>query len=257
MIFIKVSARLFTYMEIHMVSKTLIDAMFKAGGHFAYSRSRRHPSAKPFIFGAKNRVEIFDLEKTAEMLERAKSFVQSIGATGKQILFVGGKNEAREIVKNAAESLGLPYVASRWLGGTFTNFSEIKRRVEKMETWISERERGELAKYTKKERLLIDREIIKLEAMFGGLTLMKELPKAIFVIDPRREHIAVEEAKKLNIPVVALASSDCDLTLVDYVIPANDSSVSSVSFFVKEIAAAYKAGKNTAPAPSPAPVAQK
>lgn len=232
-----------------MVSKTLIDSMFKAGGHFAYSRSRRHPSAKPFIFGAKNRVEIFDLEKTAEALERAKSFVQSIGATGKQILFIGGKNEAREVVKQSAEALGLPYVAGRWLGGTFTNFSEIKRRVEKMETQISQRDKGELGKYTKKERLLIDREIAKLELMFGGLTLMKELPKAIFVIDPKREAIAVEEAKKIGIPVVALASSDCDFALVDYVIPANDSSVSSISLFVKEIASAYKAGKNTAPAP--------
>lgn len=230
-------------METHTASKTLIDSMFKAGAHFAYARSRRHPSAKPFIFGAKNRVEIFDLEKSAEKLERAKTFIHGIAATGKQVLFIGGKNEARQVVKSAAEVLGLPYVASRWLGGTFTNFGELKKRVEKMESQTVKREKGELGKYTKKERLLIDREIDKLETMFGGLTLMKELPKAVFVVDPRREHIAVAEAKKVGIPVIALAGSDCDLSKVDYFIPANDSSVSSVSFFVKEIAAAYKAGK--------------
>ncbi len=223
-------------------NKALIDSMFKAGAHFAYARSRRHPSAKPFIFGVKNRVEIFDLEKTSESLERAKAFVTSIAATGKQILFVGGKSESREIVKNAALSLGMPYVSGRWIGGTFTNFPEIRRRIEKMETLVSQREKGELGKYTKKERLLIDREIVKLEQFFGGLVSMKEMPKALFVIDQKRENIAVTEAQKIGIPVISLSGSDCNLKEVEFPIPGNDASLSSINFFVSEIVAAFKEG---------------
>lgn len=223
-------------------NKGQIDLMFKAGAHFAYSRSRRHPSAKPFIFGTKNRVEIFDLEKTQDALESAKEFIRQIASTGKQVLFVGGKSEAREIVKNTAQTLGMPYVAGRWIGGTFTNFSEIRKRIEKMETLNSQKEKGELSKYTKKERLLIDREISNLEHYFSGLVSMKELPKAIFVIDQKRENIAVDEAKKSGIPVVSLSGSDCDLTEVAYPIPGNDSSLSSITFFVNEIAAAFKDG---------------
>lgn len=227
-------------------NNALVESMFKAGAHFAFNRSRRHPSAKPFIFGAKNRVEIFDLEKTSEKLEAAKAFIASIAATGKQVLFVGGKSESREIIKNAAESVGAPYVAGRWIGGTFTNFIEVRKRIEKMESQISKREKGELGKYTKKERLLIDREIANLERFFGGLTSMKELPKAVFVIDPKREAIAVTEAQKVGIPVVALSGSDCNLADVEQAIPGNDSSVSSIAFFVNEIIEAYRQGQKIA-----------
>ncbi len=234
------------------VNKAAIESMFKAGAHFAFARSRRHPSSKPFIFGAKNRVEIFDLEKTAEKLQAAKNFVASIAASGKQVLFVGGKSESRDTVKKAAESLGMPYVAGRWIGGTFTNFPEIRRRIEKMESQISKRDKGELSKYTKKERLLIDREIAKLEQFFGGLTPMKEMPKALFVVDSKREAIAVTEAQKVGIPVVSLSGSDCDLTQVDYPVPGNDVSVSSITYFVNEIAEAIKQGQKEARKATPA-----
>ncbi|MCE9644319.1 30S ribosomal protein S2 [Candidatus Parcubacteria bacterium] len=230
----------------------VIEALFKVGAHFGYAKARRHPTAKPFIFGAKNHVELFDLEETEKALAAAKAFVSAVAAQGKQVLFVGGKSEAKEVVKSAAEASGLPFAAGRFVGGTLTNFSEIRRRVDKMERLLSERETGELNRYTKKERLLIDREIAKLQSNFAGIVSMKSLPAAVFVVDPRREHIAVLEAKRLHIPVVALANSDCDLSQVDYAIPANDSSRASVAHFVEEIASAYREGR--APAPTASPV---
>ncbi|HYF10139.1 MAG TPA: 30S ribosomal protein S2 [Candidatus Paceibacterota bacterium] len=235
--------------------KPMIDALFKVGAHFGYAKARRHPTAKPFIFGAKNHVELFDLEETEKALEAAKAFVSAVAAQGKQILFVGGKNEAKDVVKSAAEASGLPYAAGRFVGGTLTNFAEIRRRVDKMERLLGERETGELNRYTKKERLLIDREIDKLKSNFAGIVSMKSLPAAVFVVDPRREHIAVLEAKKLRIPVVALANSDCDLSEVDYAIPANDSSRASIAHFVEELAAAYRAGRAPAREAAPAPEA--
>jgi len=221
----------------------IIETMFKAGAHFAYSKSRRHPTVAPYIFGTKNKVEIFDLEKTQDLLKAAKDFVASIAKEGKQILFVGGKNEARDALKTGALSLGMPVVAGRWIGGSLSNFSEIKKRIAKLENLTSEREKGELAKYTKKERLLIDREIANLDRFFSGLIPMKEMPKALFVIDPKREKIAVKEAKDMGIPVIALLGSDCNLKEVEYPIPGNDSSQLSIRFFVNEIVDAYKAGR--------------
>lgn len=228
--------------EAHKEMNPAIEAMFKAGAHFAYSKTRRHPSAKPFIFGVKNRVEIFDLEKTLEQLNAAKDYVRSLGEAGSTVLFVGGKNEAKDAIKAGAELIGMPYVAGRWIGGTITNFSEIRGRVEKMEDLISKREKGELAKYTKKERLIIDREIDKLKEMFSGLSKLKAAPKALFIVDAKREHNALEEANAINIPVVSLSGSDCDLTAVKYAIPANDSALRSVKLFVDEIVGAYREG---------------
>lgn len=220
-----------------------IETMFKAGAHFAYSKSRRHPTVAPYIFGVKNKVEIFDLEKTQELLKSAKEFVASIAKEGKQILFVGGKNEAREAVQNGALSLGMPFVAGRWIGGTLSNYTEIKKRITKFENLTADKEKGELAKYTKKERLLIDREIANLDRFFSGLIPMKEMPKALFVIDPKREKIAVKEAQDMGIPIIALLGSDCNLKEVEYPIPGNDSSQASIKFFVSEIVDAYKTGR--------------
>lgn len=224
-----------------------IDAMFKAGAHYGLIRSRRHPSSIPFLFGTKNKVEIFDLEKTEEMLKAAKEFVKSKVAEGGMVLFVGGKNESRKAIRAGAEKAGQPLVAGRWLGGTLTNFSEIKKRIAKLEDLTSQKEKGELGKYTKKERLLIDREIETLTRDFAGLTVMRTLPKVLFVIDPRKEIIAVKEADKLKIPVVALASSDCNLREVKFPIPGNDASLSSIEYFVNEIVAAVEEGKLAVP----------
>ena len=221
----------------------IIDQMFKAGAHFGYQKSRRDASTSTFIFGTKNKVEIIDLEKTNEQLEKAKQFITELAKAGKQILFVGGKSEAKGSIKIGAMSIDMPYVDGRWIGGAITNFSEIKKRIAKFEDLQKQKEKGELTKYTKKERLLIDREIDNLESMFAGIVSMKDAPKALFVIDPKKEFIAVAEAKKSGIPVVALANTDCNIKLVDFPIVANDASVSSISFFVTEIVKAYKAGK--------------
>lgn len=222
-----------------------IERMFKAGAHFGYSKSRRHPSAKPLIFGTKNKVEIFDLEKTADYVTAAKDFVKSIAKHNGKILFISGKTEIKDLVRNAAQSINMPYVAGRWIGGTFTNFPQIKKRVERLEMLTSQREKGELTKYTKKERLLIDREIDNLQEFFSGIVSMKDMPAAVFVIDSKRENIAVTEAHKVKIPVIALCGSDCNLKAVEYPIPGNDAAVSSISFFLNEIVAAYKAGQKS------------
>ncbi|OHA83034.1 MAG: 30S ribosomal protein S2 [Candidatus Yonathbacteria bacterium RIFCSPLOWO2_01_FULL_47_33b] len=217
--------------------------MFAAGAHFGYSRSRRHPSVKPFIFGVKNGVEIMDLEKTSVELERAKEFVKSLATGNKQILFVGTKNEGKKAVEDGAMSIDMPLVVERWVGGVLTNFPEIKKRVARLEDLRAQRERGELAIYTKKERLLIDKDIERLERNFAGIVSMKDIPAALFIIDPKKESIALKEAQFLGIPVVALSNSDCNLRDADFSIPGNDSSVSSIAFFVKQIVDAYKAGR--------------
>ncbi len=217
-----------------------IDTMFKAGAHFAFSKTRRHPTTSPYIFGVKNKVEIFDLEKTEILLEKAKSYVESLAKEGKSILFVGGKSEARNAVKSGALSINMPYVDGRWIGGTLTNFMQIRKRVEKLEKLTTEKEKGELAKYTKKERLLIDREIANLERFFTGIVSMKDLPKAIFIVDPKKEQTAVKEAQDMGITVIALAGSDCNIKGLDFPVVGNDSSQTSVNFFVQEIAKAYK-----------------
>jgi small subunit ribosomal protein S2 len=224
-----------------------IEAMFKAGAHFGVAKSRRHPSTKSFVFGIKNKIEIFDLEKTEASLEKAKAFIATVASAGKQVLFVGGKSEAIPAVRAAAAKASQPVVAGRWIGGTFTNFPQIRKRIEKYENRLKEKEKGELAKYTKKERLLIDREIAKFETLFGGIVSMKDKPGAIIVVDPKKEYIAVEEARQSNIPVVALASTDCDYSLVTYASPSNDSSASSIAYFLNELAAAYNAGKVAKP----------
>lgn len=245
------SARLLKLMEVTKNTrggvgtpeKSIIDALFSVGAHFGFVKSRRHPSAKPFIFGSKNKIEIFDLEKTSWELAKALAFVEARGKESALALFVGGKSEAREAIISAGKSLEMPYVAGRWIGGTLTNFPEVKKRIARLEELTGQRERGELGKYTKKERLLIDREIDKLTLYFGGLSTLKVLPKLLIVVDPKKEHIAVSEARKMRIPVVALAGSDADLHKIDYAIPGNDASRQSIGYIIQELINAYKKGK--------------
>lgn len=220
-----------------------IKTLFDAGAHVGFSRTRRHPTSAPFLYSTKDRTDIFDLEETAKRLNKAIEFAASVAASGKQIVFVGGKHEAQDAVKSAAERAGLPFVAGRWIGGTLTNFRIIRKRIDRLEKLMAEREAGTLAKYTKKERLMIDREIEELLARFGGIVSMKELPAALFVVDTRHEHTAVEEANQLRIPVIGLSSSDGDFSRIQYPIPANDSSVKAVRLILGEIADAYQKGK--------------
>ena len=229
--------------ETKKVNNERIDQMFSVGAHFGYSKTRRHASVASYIFGVKNKVEIIDLEKTDDLLEKALAFVSTLAREGKQVLFVGGKNEARAALKIAAESIGMPFVDGRWIGGTLTNFPEIKKRLNKLEDLTKQKERGELSKYTKKERLMIDREIANLDRFFSGILPMKDLPKAMVVVDSKKEIIAVTEALKMKIPVVALCGTDTNISDLNYPIVANDASVSSITFFVNEIAKAYQKAK--------------
>ena len=221
-----------------------IESMFSAGAHFGLGRSRRHPTIAPYIFGTKNSTDIFDLEKTTESLDKARAIVSSLAKEGKTILFVGGKKEASLSIKNAALSLNMPYVEGRWIGGTLSNFTQIRKRIDRYEKLISDREKGELAKYTKRERMLIDKEIASLEKMFLGIVSLKKSPDAVFIVDPRREKNALKEAADMNVPVIALAGSDCNISGLEHPIIGNDASKSSIQYFVDEIVKAYQGGKS-------------
>jgi len=227
-------------------TQKIIETMFSAGAHFGLGRSRRHPSVSPFVFGTKNSTDILDLEKTSALLETAKAFVAKLASEGKTVLFVGGKKEASGAVKSAAQSINMPYVEGRWIGGTLTNFPQIRKRIELYEKLVSDREKGELAKYTKRERMLIDKDIAVLEKTFMGIVSMKKVPDAMFVIDPRREKNAIAEADHAKIPVIALAGSDCDIRTVAYPIVGNDGAKASIQLFAEEIAKAYQEGKKAA-----------
>jgi small subunit ribosomal protein S2 len=228
--------------EVVKTEKAL-EELFKAGAHFGFVKGRRHPSVSPYIFGSKNKVDIFDLEKTQEGLAKASEFVTKLGETKAPILFVGGKNEAQNIVRDIADKIDMPYCAGRWVGGTLTNFGEIRKRVEMMLNLISQKEKGELVKYTKKERLLIGKKIEKLQKMYWGIKDMSALPKALFIVDPRYEETALKEAQGLNIPVIALCGSDNNISEVDFPITANDSNIASIRYFVDKIAESYSKGK--------------
>lgn len=222
----------------------LIEEMFNAGVHYGYSRSRRHPSMKKAIYGVKNSVEIIDLEKTVEALEEAQAFVASLAKEGKKILFVGAKNQVRKVLEREAMRINAPFVVNRWIGGTLTNFDEIKKRVLLLQELTEKKEKGELGMYTKKERLLIDRDIEDLEKNFGGIVSMAEvMPSAMIVVDPLAEEIAVKEAQSIGLPVIAIANSDCDISNIEYGIPANDSSRGSVEFILKKLIEAYEGGR--------------
>ncbi len=232
-----------------------MDHLFEAGLHYGYSRSRRHPSARPFLFGKKDGTDIFDLETTGKALERAAAFVAEVTAAGKQVLFVSGKTEIGRFVREAADAAEMPFVVGRWIGGTLTNFEQVQGRISRLIQLRDEREKGELAKYTKRERLTIDREIESLEERFGGLVTMRSRPGAVIVIDPKREHIAVAEANATKVPVVALANADCDMTLISHPIAGNDASVASVELVLKFLSQAAAAGAAVARAAKPAEAA--
>lgn len=226
-------------------TSSLIERLFAVGAHFGFTKSRRHPTVAPFIFGSKQGTDIIDLEKTSEMLAKASTIVAQMGKDGKYVLFVGGKAEIADIVKSAATSIGMPYVVNGWVGGMLTNFSEIKKRVKRLSDLTLQGESGELErKYTKKERVLIGREHAKLTHNFLGISEMDRLPSLVVVVDARHEMIAVKEARELAIPVLGIVSSDTNLRLVDYPVVANDSLQASVSLILSVITDAYKKGKS-------------
>lgn len=227
-----------------MSTQNNIEEMFKAGVHYGYSKSRRHPSVSPYIFNTKNGIDIINIEKTEELLEKALEAVSKFASAGKTVLLIGTKPEARQQIVETALSLEMPYVGDRWVGGTLTNFSEIKKRITKLLDLRDQKEKGEFDKYTKKEKLLINKEMEDMTRNFQGLTGINRTPDLVFVVDPKKEHIAVTEARKMKIPIVALLNSDCNLKDVEYPIVANDASVSSITFFLSKIKEAYLSGSS-------------
>ena len=221
---------------------TRIEEMFRAGAHYGYQKSRRHPSTSNYIFATKNGVDIINIEKTDELFDKALAEVARLAQSGKTILFVGTKAEARQQIIETALSLNMPYVSERWVGGTLTNFPEIKKRITKLLDLRDQKEKGGLDKYTKKERLLIDREMTDMTKNFQGLTGITRTPDAMFVIDTKKEHIAVSEAHKMNIPVISVINTDCNTKQSEFPIVANDASISSISFFLEQIKNAYNQG---------------
>ena len=201
----------------------------EAGVHYGYSRTRRHPTVTKFIYGTKDKVDIIDLDKTIPQIEATAKYLSELSAAGKVVLFVGVKPESRNALQETASLLHQPYVTERWIGGILTNFSEIKRRIQKLEEMKEKRASGEYEKFTKKEQLLLNRELDRLNKYFSGLIGMTKIPDAMVVIDSKKEHIAVAEARKVNMPVIAIGNTDCSIRAIDYPIIANDSSTSSLS----------------------------
>ncbi len=220
-----------------------VDRLFETGAHFAQVKSRRHPSMKKFVIGTKSKVEIFDLSKTDEQVKTAKNAMAALATAGKVVLFVGGKREVSDAVKAAASRIGQPYVAGRWLGGTLSNFVEIKKRIDRLADLTQKRDSGELAKlYTKLERIFIDREIERLETRLGGITNLAKRPDAMVIVDTKAEAHATKEAADAGIPVIGIMSSDCDLKEARFPIVTNDASRQTVSLILDELADAFSQG---------------
>ncbi|MBX4188373.1 MAG: 30S ribosomal protein S2 [Candidatus Doudnabacteria bacterium] len=224
---------------------TLMD-MLKAGVHFGHKTSLWNPKMAGYIYTQRNNIHILDLEKTKSKLTAALNFAKEIAARGGNILFVGTKRQAKEVVKKAAESAGMPYVVTRWLGGTFTNFRTIQRTIKKMEKYEKMIADGEIKKYTKKEQLMIARELEKMKLFFSGIKDMKKLPDAIFVLDVKYDHIPVEEARQSKVKVIGLVDTNSDPTKVDYIIPSNDDAIKVIEYMANALADAVKSGKQSA-----------
>jgi small subunit ribosomal protein S2 len=233
-------------------NQNLVERLFAAGAHYGFSKSRRHRSVKPYLFGSKQGTDIFDLTKTAALLDTAKVALEAAGKDGKTVLFVSTKDETAKLVQKEAERAEAPYVINRWIGGMLTNFSEIKKRIDRLHQLTVEGESGELErKYTKKERVMIGREIDKLQFNFGGIKAMDKTPALMVVVDPRHDQIAVREANDSNVPVIGIMSSDNNLAKVQYPVVANDALQASVQTIMTELVDAYLAGKATFVPPKP------
>ena len=218
--------------------KISLKEMLEAGCHFGHQARRWNPKMNEYIYTKRGGVHIFDLGLTAKKLTEAMEFVQNLTAEGKKIVFVGTKRQATAVIKEQAEKCGMPYVAVRWLGGIITNWEQIKKSLDKMMDLEEKKSKGEFEKYTKRENVLIDKQIEKLDRFLGGLRSLKSEPAAVFVVDVKKEIAAVKEARMKGIPVIAIIDTNTDPDLIDYPIPANDDAVSSIKLIVSKIAEA-------------------
>lgn len=227
--------------------------LLQSGAHFGHKTSRWNPKMKPYIFTVRNDIHILDLEKTRKALTKAVEFVGSIAQTGGTILFIGTKRQARSIIEKQAQVAGQPYINVRWLGGTFTNFKTIQKTVRKLEKLQELKANGQLAsRYTKKERLLVEREIEKLEKLFAGMKDMKRIPQAVFIADINYDDIALAEARKMKVPVIAIVDTNSNPEGVDYPIPCNDDATAAIELVTSVVATAVKEKKAIAATPAPA-----
>ncbi|MEK7097403.1 MAG: 30S ribosomal protein S2 [Patescibacteria group bacterium] len=212
-----------------------IEEMLKAGMHFGHRTSKWHPKMAPFIFTSRNGVHIIDLTKTAQKLEEALNFIKKNVSEGKAVLFVGTKDQVKAEMKAMSIEAGVPYVTEKWLGGFLTNFPVIKKLIKKYKDLQEKKMTGKLDKYTKKERLDIDREISKLEARVGGLVDLNKIPDAMFIWDIKKEKTALAEAKKKNIPVIAVCDTNVNPDGIDYIIPANDDASKTIKLVMNTV----------------------
>lgn len=210
-------------------------AMFEAGVHYGTLRSSRNPSVAKHIYGTKENVDIIDVEVTQAQITKAKEFLAGLIAENKTIVFVASKNEIKDLAKTYAERLGKMYISGRWVGGLLTNFEIIRKRINRMIDLTEMKAKGELKKYTKKEQSLMDKEVERLEKLFIGVKDLQSMPAALVVLDPKKEFIAVDEAIAMNIPVIAIANTDCKISNITYPILANDSARASVDYILHQL----------------------
>ena len=229
------------------------EEMAKAGLHFGHKTSKANPKMKPYLYGVRNTIHIIDLEKTKEKLVQSLGFIKNLISENKILLVVGTKIQVKDLVKNFATECDLPYINERWLGGTFTNFGVIKKRIDYFKDLEKKKAEGELEKYTKKERAKIDKILKDSEKKFGGIKDLEKLPDAIFVLDMKKDALAVKEARMKGIKVIGIANTNIDPTLADYPIPANDNAISSVKYILDKAKEVILSAKLKAKSEKPQP----
>ncbi|MFW5955426.1 MAG: 30S ribosomal protein S2 [Rhodothermales bacterium] len=234
-----------------------IEQLLKAGTHFGHLTSRWNPKMRSYVFMERNNIHIIDLMQTQVMLDAAADAAERFARQGRTVMFVGTKKQARDIVRQQAEACGAPYVVERWLGGTLTNFQTIRKSIRRMEELVRMEQDGTFDVLKKKERLTKAREREKLERVLGGIAEMPRLPGALFIVDINREHIAVDEARKLGIPIIALVDTNCDPDLVDFAIPANDDALKSIELITTVVADAVNQGRKVRETQEAADAAEK
>jgi len=223
-----------------------LEEMLQAGVHFGHQTKYWNPKMKPFIFGARNKIHIINLEHTVEMIKPALKFIETVAQKNNKILFVGTKRTATKTIKEEADRCNMPYVNQRWLGGMLTNYKTIRSSIRRLEDLLKQKEDGTFDKITKKEGLKITRDIDRLQKSIGGITEMGGLPDALFVIDVNRESIAISEASKMGIPIVGIVDTNSNPEGIDYVIPGNDDSIRSISLFSRAVSDACLEGSKSA-----------
>lgn len=228
------------------MSKLGITELLAAGAHFGHLTRRWNPKMKPYIFMEKNGIHIIDLLKTRDLLEKAAAEVEKMAAEGKRFLLVGTKKQAQDIIKSEAQRCGMNWVSERWLGGMLTNFSTIRKSVKRLQNIEKMENDGTFDRLIKKEKLVLQREKEKLHKVFEGVADMQRLPHAIYIVDVKKEHIAVDEARRLGIPIFAIVDTNCDPDNIDYIIPANDDSVRTIELITKVIVDKIIEGKQRA-----------